>query len=455
MYYRVLIEKGGTFNDISRKTRFIDNLGIDFTLGAGDKLLVGSPKALHGIYMDCSTSRREAVESPLVDKNNYAIDLTQRGGDLPSTVIDSDTAIPAGGYEFDLVTDQEVAGGIVAMRDFAFINEGNFKINVSAAGQLKITMLIKHTLQDGTAFISTKTETQRIGANEIETIQLADFNSITQVRLGSYPSQDGTQLTVTQELLNQPINLEIKLNIELFTNEKLTNVRNADITDLFFENAAIRFRQERPSSVNIKSRTGTKTALVDAGVQVDGEEPVHDSTLGLQKAGLIIIPDQKKEPSTVNGETLYWYEITRTDNDVPAANLKFVGKALTDENEIRIIDNTLDPSDGVYKTKDGTFTPWIVEASNIVEDKFIEYKNQRPNFVNIDQLRRAAAYLAAASIYRHFYDKEADAPLLVKATQLEGRGKTILDNTVIDIDSDGDGESDETRVSDTNIELFV
>ena len=455
MYKRVLIEKNSQFNDISRKTRFLNNLGIDFTLGAGDKIWVGSPKPIHGIYMDCSTSRREAVESPLVNKNNYEVDFTQRGGDIPTTVISSSTEIPNGGYSFDIIPDQEVPGGIVAMRDFHFINEGNFKINVSAAGQLKITMQIKHTLQNGTSFVSTKTETQRIGGNEVETIQLADFNSITQVRLGSYPSQDNTPLTVTQELLNQPINLEIKLNVELFTNQQLTTHRDADITDLFFENAAIRFRQERPSSVTVKTRTGDKTALVDAGVLVDGEAPVRDSTLGLQKAGLVIIEDKKKEETEVNGERLFWYELTRTDNDIPAANLKFVGDALTDEEEIQIIDPSLNPTDGVFKTKDGSYTPYIIEASNIVADKFVRYKNERPSFVNIDEIRRAAAYLAAASIYRSFYDQDSDDVLLKKAADLEGRGKTILDNTVLELDRDGDGESDQTVASDTSIELFV
>lgn len=455
MYLRTLIEKNGIFTDISRKVRHINKLGIDFTLGAGEKLWVGSPRVEHGLYFDVNTSRREAVESPLVNKNNYEVDFTQRGGDIPTTVISSSTEIPNGGYSFDIIPDQEVPGGIVAMRDFHFINEGNFKINVSAAGQLKITMQIKHTLQNGTSFVSTKTETQRIGGNEVETIQLADFNSITQVRLGSYPSQDNTPLTVTQELLNQPINLEIKLNVELFTNQQLTTHRDADITDLFFENAAIRFRQERPSSVNIKTRTGTEAALVDAGVQADNKDVIKDGTIGLQQPGLIILGDEKKEPSTVNNETLYWTAFTRTDGDVPAANLKFIGRALTDEEEIQTVAPSLNPREGVYKTKSGSYTPYIIEASNIVADKFVRYKNERPSFVNIDEIRRAAAYLAAASIYRSFYDQESDDVLLKKAADLEGRGKTILDNTIIELDHDGDGESDTDVVSNTSVELFV
>lgn len=147
------------------------------------------------------------------------------------------------GLDFTLLADQEVPGGIIANQDFWTLYEGYILVDSSLGCEIDFELGFIHKFgSPQVAFRSTRPYRFRVQVNGEWTIPLPVFNSIAKVPLGTFNTQDGTEITVTQRDLDQPINIELEARIKAFQTANLSNRVSTTLAIRGFQ-GKIHFRQ--------------------------------------------------------------------------------------------------------------------------------------------------------------------------------------------------------------------
>lgn len=192
---------------------------------------------------------------------------------IADPAISTDTAIPAGGYEIELIPEQTAAGGIAPGQDFVSDWLGTLDVDLKYASgnnkRVTFALHFVHTIRvDGTplTFDAVRTATYRINSAGIFTLPLNVFNSRSRVPLGSYTLQDGTQITITEADLAD--DLTIKATLEITSQDN-----NATIEELSIHNGEAYFSQLAAAGAvgpGPKGQRGDKGPPGDAGAVVAG-----------------------------------------------------------------------------------------------------------------------------------------------------------------------------------------
>lgn len=159
--------------------------------------------------------------------------------------ITSDMAIPitGDGLKIPIFPRQKVPGGLVPVEDFVTEWYGAFHIDISVVAILNLSLVTKHYLPNGKSFSSPQNFRFREQKNEEATVGASLFSSRTVLRLGNRRTRDGTEITVTQALLNQEIEIECFLLVTLLN--PVTRARIAGAVQHFLaENLHVVFRQQ-------------------------------------------------------------------------------------------------------------------------------------------------------------------------------------------------------------------
>ena len=148
---------------------------------------------------------------------------------LTAPNISSNTAIAASGSPFShsLLPETEILGGIEANRDFITEYEGFIYIDLTSAANVNADLVVTHSYARSGSLVSFESHRRflfRLGSNTQTTIPMATFNSRTRIPTGTFNTRDGTEITVDQALLNEPVDISIQLRL---TTENTSGTRVA------------------------------------------------------------------------------------------------------------------------------------------------------------------------------------------------------------------------------------
>ena len=179
---------------------------------------------------------------------NYHLDLNSRSSP-PFTLDQDQISLPitlpttGAGHKFVLTPTYKVPGGLLANRDFRTEYEGALHFTINQTSTVYFTIAFAHVLLEADLttvlykFRSDRTD-QILGVgNSQGDLHFNVFNSITQLPIGTFRTRDGTEITVTQEVLNRQLKLEIDLFIRAGRAGTQLTALNIDNT------AAVHFRQ--------------------------------------------------------------------------------------------------------------------------------------------------------------------------------------------------------------------
>ena len=128
------------------------------------------------------------------------------------------------------VMDATIAGGIVAGLDFITDYQGALIVDVGTTAAYEITNRIEHHFADGTTIQADRSIEYRIPQGGTFTVPLVAFSSRSQIQLGSYTDDAGNTITITEELLAQPVRLVHQI-ILARTNDQTFVLDAASMTD--------------------------------------------------------------------------------------------------------------------------------------------------------------------------------------------------------------------------------
>ena len=148
---------------------------------------------------------------------------------LTAPNISSNTNIAASGAPFShsLLPETEILGGIEANRDFVTEYEGFIYIDLASAANVNADLVVTHSYARSGSLVSFESHRRflfRLGSNTQTTIPMATFNSRTRIPTGTFNTRDGTEITVDQALLNEPVDISIQLRL---TTENTSGTRVA------------------------------------------------------------------------------------------------------------------------------------------------------------------------------------------------------------------------------------
>ena len=138
-------------------------------------------------------------------------------GAMSFTPVTSDVTVANNGaWEVQLLADTFPAG-IEAGTDFWSVYNGYVYLDVDTSTNYSISLEVSHSFtvdSTTTTFVSRRSIVERIGAGNVFTLPLNVFNSVSVVRLGEFTDSDGNTITITQDMLDVPTTLMIKLRVE-------------------------------------------------------------------------------------------------------------------------------------------------------------------------------------------------------------------------------------------------
>ena len=156
---------------------------------------------------------------------------------LTAPSVSTATPIPTDpGYVHALLAPREFEGGLSpAPQDFVTEYEGVIHLNASERTNVEVDLVTTHSYGDGpVTFSSVRTISFKILANEELSFSLRDFNSRTQIPLGTFTTRDGTEVTVTQAILDEPVTIGANLRVRL-TSGDLSALTGENLRVTFFQ----------------------------------------------------------------------------------------------------------------------------------------------------------------------------------------------------------------------------
>ena len=178
----------------------------------------------------------------------YNYELTLDADTTPAFKIDPDITLPVAlpttgdGYNIVLTEKYKVKGGLLANRDFDTRYEGSLNITVDKNTVIYLTLVFNHTILDADGndlytFKSRRTDNVACIVNTECIIHLNDYDSITQIPLGTFTTRDGTEITVDEAVLAR--NLKLAIEVDLRAHRSSTNLTAVGLSDT----AKVHFRQ--------------------------------------------------------------------------------------------------------------------------------------------------------------------------------------------------------------------
>lgn len=133
----------------------------------------------------------------------------------------SQRQIPATGDGLEITLfNSSVPGGILANEDFVAEYEGFLHMDLAGPAEAEISLVTTHAYTDddgnSIAFDSVRTIRDRILAAGEISFAMAAFNARTQVPTGTFNTQDGTSITVTQDTLDRDVTVTVKLRVKAY-----------------------------------------------------------------------------------------------------------------------------------------------------------------------------------------------------------------------------------------------
>ena len=149
------------------------------------------------------------------------------------------------GYEFDIIPQTTSPGGILTNRDFITEYEGAIRIDTLLTVIVELELkFIHYSGVEGKEFETSRVHNVRIHNNEIQTIPLSIFNSRTQLSLGTRTLADGSQITITQEDLDNDVPIKLTLCVRGYDPQNPTTRLAFNLRQFKFENVAANYRQD-------------------------------------------------------------------------------------------------------------------------------------------------------------------------------------------------------------------
>ena len=209
--------------------------------GQGGTAPDGEPTTLDGLLFGVD----DGGDTPRGQSSAYSYNQRIRIDDVSMEEVGSDDNDKI----INLIPRTTVAGGIQAGNDFITDYEGFLEIENTATKDVGLELTVRFTHWFGSpeqTFVSTRQYKQRIGRNVTETIPLSIYNSRTQLRIGTFTTQDGTEITVTQEDLDNDIDIQLDIQVSIYNRafgKKLTAA--ADTVELSEQLGSVHFWQLR------------------------------------------------------------------------------------------------------------------------------------------------------------------------------------------------------------------
>ena len=164
-----------------------------------------------------------------------------------------------------LLTRRQAPGGILPNVPFITDYEGFIELlDPNAQVGVELALRFTHRVGNNPDFISTRIYRQRVGQDTEETIPLNAFSSRTSIPMGSYTTQDGTTITVTESDFENPVDIQIDLRIRLFNKGFTTEVTDGSRTiQIETQLAAVHFWQLRGAPQPQMGDTVVSTQILD------------------------------------------------------------------------------------------------------------------------------------------------------------------------------------------------
>ena len=141
--------------------------------------------------------------------------------ELTVTDISTDTMLP---ITQTVIAETEFTSGLVGGPFFTNY-EGAITLTVTANKSITATLTTTHTFNDSTTLTTTRTAVYRLNRNTETTINLADFTSITNLPVGAtFVNDQGTTITIDENLLAQPVDIETTLKLSASGNTTVTQM---------------------------------------------------------------------------------------------------------------------------------------------------------------------------------------------------------------------------------------
>ena len=143
------------------------------------------------------------------------------------------------GRKFSLLTDEAVAGRVYEDVDFVTEWFGGMNATYDRAGEAVYEMHIGHEF-NGKAFDVVRTIRRAVAANRSDYLPLSAFSSVSQVSVGTYTSQQGESIAITEADLEGPTTITIELVVKF---EKNGASVAANMSDLVWNKPQVRWFQ--------------------------------------------------------------------------------------------------------------------------------------------------------------------------------------------------------------------
>ena len=162
-------------------------------------------------------------------------------------------------WEVELM-DETFPGGLHAAVPFTSFYEGFVLLDLKDTANYNLILTFSHDI-GGTVFSSSRTHVAHIRANELFTLPLAEFDSVSTVNLGSYLAPDGTTVEITEAMLAMETQFTMGLRVTRVTSGQMVGVQAASIMS-----GAAHFWQQALGTANLaKGEPGEPGAGVPVG----------------------------------------------------------------------------------------------------------------------------------------------------------------------------------------------
>jgi len=175
----------------------------------------------------------------------YFEDFNTRDINIPPITTDTDVSRTGDGLEVVMLPDNtDVASGILHTIPFFTEYYGGIYIETDTGGELNVDSRFNHSIMGPDGMVSFRSDRSFVfdvrQAIPI-TVGLNFFNSSSSIPLGMYRTRDGTEVNVTQELLDSDITVSLKFYFTL--SNKAGDRLNFKIKKLKFRNPQVLFYQ--------------------------------------------------------------------------------------------------------------------------------------------------------------------------------------------------------------------
>ena len=113
--------------------------------------------------------------------------------------------------------DELMKGGIAAMVPFVTFYDGFIRLDTHQASTndtYEVALITTHTFTGGESISSRRQFIARLNRNDKATVGLAEFNSSTEIPLGSYTTPAGETITITPAMLAADVQIKVEIEVK-------------------------------------------------------------------------------------------------------------------------------------------------------------------------------------------------------------------------------------------------